>query len=177
MALWLIETNGKRHRLIDPSFQPCFYVQGPETRLSRLAQTLEARFPARCTLTERANIWDGKPLRVLRVAVHHLLLFPTLSRFVRRFDASFRLYNSDLMLASVYCWEKGVFPLAYVSIEMNDTGEIRSLVCDDDEWSTTYDLPPLRIMQIRLEGLSRVNPPKRSRDWHRRRVAGVAGRG
>lgn len=158
MALWLIEANGKRHRLIDRSFRPCFYVQGHETRLSPLAQALEARFPARCALTERANIWDGQPLRVLQVAVHHLPLFPALSRFVRRFDASFRLYNSDLMLASVYCWEKGVFPLARVSVEMNDSGELRSLACDDDEWSTTYDLPPLRIMQIRLEGLSRVNP-------------------
>lgn len=158
MALWLIEANGKRQRLIDQSFQPCFYVQGHETRLSRLAQALEARFPAWCALTDRTNIWGGQQLRVLQVAVHHLPLFSTLSRFVRRFNASLRLYNSDLMLASVYCWEKGVFPLAYVSIEMNDTGEIRSLACDDDEWSTTYDLPPLRIMQIRLEGLSRVNP-------------------
>ncbi|MGH9354446.1 MAG: DNA polymerase domain-containing protein, partial [Terriglobia bacterium] len=158
MALWLIEADGKRRRLIDPSFQPCFYVQGRETRLSRLAQALEARFPAHCALTERASIWDGQPLRVLRVSVRHLLLFSTLSRFVRRFDVGLRLYNSDLMLAAVYCWEKGVFPLGRVSVEVNDTGEIISLACNDDEWSTAYDLPPLRIMQIRLEGLSRVNP-------------------
>jgi DNA polymerase-2 len=158
MALWLIETSGKRRRLIDRSFQPCFYVQGPENRLLQLARVMEAKFPAWGALTERASIWDGRPLRVLQVAVHHLPLFSTLSRFVRRFDPGLRLYNSDLMLASVYCWEKGVFPLGRVSIEVNDTGEISSLACDDDEWSTTYDLPPLRIMQIRLEGLSRVNP-------------------
>ncbi|HEX5481713.1 MAG TPA: DNA polymerase domain-containing protein [Terriglobia bacterium] len=158
MALWLIEANGKHHRLIDRSFRPCFYVQGHETRLSRLAQAIEARFPAHCALKERASIWDGQPLRVLQVTVYHLLLFSTLARFVRRFDASLRLYNSDLMLASVYCWEKGIFPLGRVSAEVNDAGKISSLACDDDEWSTTYDLPPLRIMQIRLEGLSRVNP-------------------
>src|SRR5487761_688459 len=122
MALWLIETSGKRRRLIDRSFQPCFYVQGPDNRLSHLTQAIEARFPARCALTERASIWDGRPLRVLQVAVHHLPLFSTLSRFVRRFDAGLRLYNSDLMLASVYCWEKGVFPLGRVSAEADGSG-------------------------------------------------------
>ena len=157
MVIWLIESSRKCHRLID-RFRPCFYVEGAEARLSRLAQTLEARAPVTCTFTEKTSVWDGRPLRVLEVAVQQPPIFPALARFIRRFDTALKLYNSDLMLASVYCWEKQVFPLAKVAIETDTAGQILSLNCDDDEWAVEYDLPPLRIMQVRLEGLSQVNP-------------------
>jgi DNA polymerase-2 len=180
MVLWLIESSRKRRRLIDGSFRPCFYVQGPEGRLARLAEALQARAPVSCVLTERQNIWDRQPLRVLQVSAHHPTLFMPLTRFVRRFDSSLILYNSDLMLASMYCWEKEIFPLARVEIEVDppadrsagssgprgdgdpsagaDAGQLRAIVCRDDEWAIDYDRPPMRTMQLRLEGLSDVNP-------------------
>jgi DNA polymerase elongation subunit (family B) len=185
MTLWLIPQGGsqKRHRLIDPSFKPCFYVHGPEPRLRRLGQALAARARLTCTLTERANIWDGQGLRVLQVSVHHPTQFASLARFVRRYDAGLQLYNSDLMLAPRYCWEKGVFPLARVDVEVSEcTGspspsgfgmknpsfanpesrvpnpEVRGIECRDDEWAIDYELPPFRVMQIRLEGLAQVDP-------------------
>src|SRR5271157_5455391 len=118
MVVWLIESSQqKRRRLIDRSFRPCFYVQGPEKQLARLAETLPARAAVSCALTERQNIWDRRRRRVLQVRAHHPTLFAPLARFVRRFDSSLALYDSDLMLASMYCWEKNVFPLARVEIE------------------------------------------------------------
>jgi len=39
-----------------------------------------------------------------------------------RFDGTLRLYNSDLMLAAVYCWEKKIFPLALVEADVE--GEV-----------------------------------------------------
>jgi DNA polymerase elongation subunit (family B) len=117
MIVWLIESSQKRRRLIDRSFRPCFYVQGPEGQLARLAEALTARAAVSCALTERQNIWDRRLLRVLQVSVHHPTLFAPLARFVRRFDSSLALYDSDLMLAPMYCWEKNVFPLAQVEIE------------------------------------------------------------
>src|SRR5208283_372382 len=126
------------------------------------------------------NIWDRRMLRVLQVAAHHPTLFAPLARFVRRFDSSLALYDSDLMLASMYCWEKNVFPLAKVEIEAGTAGtdvvgassagpgpnavrpyitsEILSLTCRDDEWLTAYERPPVRTMRLRLEGISDVNP-------------------
>ena len=117
MVLWLVEPEGKRRRLIDRSFTPCFYVHGPELRLTPLAQVLAARAAVRCALTEKTNIWDGGELRVLEVAVRHPTQFAALVRFVHQYDSSLRLYNSDLMLAPMYCWEKGVFPLAKVEVD------------------------------------------------------------
>src|SRR5579862_1942328 len=158
MVIWLIESSRSRHRLIDPSFRPCFYVEGPEARLSRLARTLEARAPVSCSFTEKTCIWGGQPQRVLEVSVRQLLLFSALVRFVRRQDNTLRLYNSDLMLASVYCWEKQVFPLAQVEVEADETGKIRALTSVDDEWAIDYERPPLTLMQVHLEGRSVVNP-------------------
>ncbi len=183
MTLWLVPQNGdpKRRRLIDRSFRPCFYAQGPEPRLSRLARTLEARARVTCALTEKRNIWDGEPLTVLEVAVHHPPQFAPLARFTHRYDPGLRLYNSDLMLGPLYCWEKGVFPLAKVEVDVETPrrgvslagcgGEavhretahravstVRAIACRDDEWAIDYELPPLGVMRLRLEGLARVDP-------------------
>src|SRR5579859_8092031 len=199
MTLWVIPQDGdrKRRRLIDRSFTPRFYVHGSEAQLRRLAQTLTTRAAGRatCAFTERTNIWDGRPLSVLQVSVRYPTQYAALARFVRRSDSSLHLYNSDLMLAPMYCWEKKVFPLAKVELEIEgarcevrgETGQVqgvrcevlgersrtsylapntlhlapdnvRAIECRDDEWSTDYELPPLTIMQARLEGLSRVNP-------------------
>jgi DNA polymerase-2 len=122
MVVWLIESSQQRRRLIDHSFRPCFYVQGPEKQLARLAEALTACAAVSCALTERQNIWDRRRLRVLQVAVHHPTLFAPLARFVRRFDSSLALYDSDLMLATMYCWEKNIFPLARVEIEAGAAG-------------------------------------------------------
>jgi DNA polymerase-2 len=181
MVVWLIEpSQQKRRRLIDSSFRPCFYVQGPEKQLARLAEALTARAAVTCALTERQNIWDRRMLRVLQVAAHHPTLFAPLTRFVRRFDSSLALYDSDLMLAAMYCWEKNVFPLARVEIEAGlagtdvigassagpgpnavrpySTPAIHSITCRDDEWLTEYERPPVRTMRLRLEGITDVNP-------------------
>ncbi|MGH6628420.1 MAG: hypothetical protein ACREB3_01665, partial [Burkholderiales bacterium] len=119
MTLWLIPESGsgKRLRLIDRSFRPSFYVHGPEPRLRQIARALAARAQVTCTLTRREDIWEGRELLVLRIALDHPTQFAALARFVSRFDPGLRLYNSDLMLPPMYCWEKNVFPLAKVEVE------------------------------------------------------------
>jgi len=183
MTLWLIPASGspKRLRLIDRDFTPRFYVYGPEARLRRLALALAARARVICALVERTDIWEGAALRVLEVCVHHPTQFAALVRFVHRTDGSLRLYNSDLMLAPVYCWEKRVFPLAKVEVEttrrvvsdfspsaggaarhdeaaQRAVSTIDAIACRDDEWALDYELAPLKILRMRLEGLGHVDP-------------------
>lgn len=213
MTLWLIPASGsgKRLKLIDRSFRPSFYVYGPEPRLRHLARALAARAPVTCTLTRREDIWEGRELLVLRIALDHPTQFAALARFVSRFDPGLRLYNSDLMLPPMYCWEKNVFPLAKVEIETgagcwvlgagaDKTGdggwglgagtrkhpaprtqypepstpnpesqipnseilipnsEILAIESKDNEWAIDFELPPLKIMQARIEGLGKVDP-------------------
>jgi DNA polymerase-2 len=145
---------------------------------------LAARARVTCALTRREDIWEGRELLVLRISVHYPTQFAALVRFVHRYDAGLRLYNSDLMLAPLYCWEKNVFPLAKVEIETGArTGkapvpnaqypapgatastsqeippqEILAIESRADEWAIDYELPPFQVMQVRLEGISRVDP-------------------
>jgi DNA polymerase-2 len=185
MTLWLIPSGGdrRRYRLVDRSFTPCFYVHGPEPRLRRLGQVLAARARVTCALTRREDIWEGRELLVLRISVHYPTQFAALARFVHRYDAGLRLYNSDLMLAPLYCWEKNVFPLAKIDVEAGECArsptqpgvgmknpsstnpesrvsspEVRGIECRDDAWAIDYELPPFQVMQVRLEGISRVDP-------------------
>ena len=158
MTLWLIEQNQKRHRLID-AFSPAFFVHGSRARLSRLQEALTARSrSATCQLTERTDLWQHKALQVLEVSVRHPTEFNSWVRWVHRFDPQLRLYNSDLMLVPLYCWEKHVFPFAQVEVEVGRDGRVQAVECQDSEWALDYKLPPLKIMHLRLEGLSDINP-------------------
>ena len=118
--LWMIPASGsgKRLRLIDRSFRPSFYAYGPEPHLKRIAQALAARARVTCRLTHRTDIWEARELVVLEITAHHPTQFAALARFACRFDPGLKLYNSDLMLAPLYCWEKNVFPLAKVEIDV-----------------------------------------------------------
>jgi DNA polymerase elongation subunit (family B) len=179
MTLWMIPSDGgKRLRLIDRAFTPSFFVHGPEARLRGLAQKIAASAAGRaaCAFTERKNIWDARPLVVLEVSVLRPTEFRSLARWVRRLEPHLTFYNSDLMLEPLYCWEKNVFPFAKVEIEVetprrgvcSTMGEtetahrpvstVRAIHCRDDEWAVDYELPPLRVMRARLEGLTRVDP-------------------
>ncbi len=163
--------NRKRLRLIDRAFRPAFYVHGPEARLRRLALQLASRAAARatCALTECKNIWDARPLLVLQISVQRPTEFRNLARWVRRLEPHLTFFNSDLMIEPLYCWEKNVFPFAKVEIDVGEPFglpreggalpyEIRAIACRDDEWAVDYELPPLRVMRARLEGMTRVDP-------------------
>ena len=158
MTLWLVEPDGTHRHLIDRRFTPSFYVQGPEARLMCLAQWLASRRGCACRLVEKLSLFDRRALRVLEVRLRRPTDLRGVVGSVHRYDSNFRLYNSDLMLAPLYCWERGVFPLARVEVETCDGAEVISLECRDDPWALDYELPPLRTLQLRLEGLGRVNP-------------------
>jgi DNA polymerase-2 len=158
MTLWLIEPNQTRHRLID-RFAPLFYVSGPEDVLRRLRDAV-ARQPhaLACRATERMDLWEQRARPVLEIEVAHPNEFSSWTRWVRQFDISLRLYNSDLMLASLYCWQRGVFPLARVEVEADGEGRVLAIECRDTEWAIDYEPPPLEILRIRLSGLKGIDP-------------------
>jgi DNA polymerase-2 len=158
MKLWLIEPNQTRHRLID-RFAPVFYVSGPDAVLGHLREeAVRQPHALACRSTERMDLWERRARPVLEIEVAHPNEYSSWTHWVRRFDRSLRLYNSDLMLASLYCWQRGVFPLARVEAEVDSEGRILALECRDTEWAIDYELPPLEILRVRLGGLRRVDP-------------------
>jgi DNA polymerase II len=161
MTLWLIDPSQTRHRLVD-RFAPAFYVSGPEAVLRRLREAV-ARQPQAlaCRAAERMDLWEpaaagARP--VLEIEVAHPNEFASWTRWARQFDSLLRLYNSDLMLASLYCWQRGVFPLARVEAEIDGEGRVLALACRDTEWALDYEPPPLEILRVRLGGSKRIDP-------------------
>src|SRR5467141_3611142 len=158
MTLWLIDRNQSHYRLTD-SFAPAFYVSGDHERLLLFQDSAQLQTTQlRTRFTERTDLWLNAPRTVLEVSVLCPTDFMGWGRLVHKLDSRLQLYNSDLMVASLYCWEKRIFPLAYVEVETDDEGKIQSIACRDDEWTLDYEMPPLKIMQIRLAGLSRIDP-------------------
>lgn len=158
MKLWLIEPNQTRRLLID-RFAPSFYAAGSREALQHLQAAIETRGRGvACCLTERRDIWKRDPIEVLKISVERPSDFPAWARWVHRFDSRLRLYNSDLMLASVYCWERRVFPLAFAEVEADEEDRVQAIACRDDEWALDYKIPPLEIMHVRFGGLSCIDP-------------------
>jgi DNA polymerase II len=158
MTLWLIDRNQSHFRLTD-SFAPAFYVSGAEERLIQLRDAAEGKTTELLArFTERIDLWLNAPRQVLEISVLCPSDFLGWGRWVHKLDSKLQLYNSDLMVASLYCWEKRIFPLAFVEVEADEEGKIQSIVCRDDEWTLDYEMPPLKLMQIRLSGLSRIDP-------------------
>jgi DNA polymerase II len=158
MTLWLIDRNHSHYRLTD-SFAPAFYVSGTEERLVQLRDTAQRKTAElRTRFTERIDLWLNAQRQVLEISVLRPSDFLGWGRWVHKLDSKLQLYNSDLMVASLYCWEKRLFPLSFVEVEADDEGKIQSITCRDDEWTLDYEMPPLKIMQIRLSGLSRIDP-------------------
>ena len=112
----------------------------------------------RTRFTERTDLWLNAARQVLEVSVLRPPNFIGWGRWVHRLDSKLQLYNSDLMVASLYCWEKRLFPLSFVEVEADDEGKVLSIASRDDEWALNYEMPPLKIMQIRLSGLARIDP-------------------
>jgi DNA polymerase-2 len=158
MTLWLIDRNQSHYRLTD-SFAPAFYVSGPEERLIQLRDAARRKTTElRTRFTERTDLWLNAARQVLEVSVLRPSNFAGWGRWVHKLDSKLQLYNSDLMVASLYCWQKRLFPLSFVEVEADDEGKVLSIQCRDDEWALDYEMPPLKIMQIRLSGLARIDP-------------------
>jgi len=158
MTLWLIDRNQSHYRLTD-SFAPAFYVSGPEECLIQLRDAAQHKTTElRTRFTERTDLWLNAARQVLEVSVLSPSNFIGWGRWVHKLDSKLQLYNSDLMVASLYCWEKRLFPLSFVEVEADDEGKVLSIQCRDDEWALNYEMPPLKIMQIRLSGLARIDP-------------------
>jgi DNA polymerase-2 len=179
MAVWVIAEDGERRRYFDGAghlsdapepgariataqspeahpggFRPAFYARGPLAALRSLGKELERRFPRlTAEITERGDLWSGKQVPVLAVTPPTLPAFPAVVRYVRRAAPFTDLYNADLLMEQLYCYERQVFPLAFCEWEAQGD-RLVSLRSLDDPWETDFELPPLRILEISLDRLS-----------------------
>jgi len=152
MAIWIITESGKRVLLID-EFRPKIYISGKEEDLERLFTRLFAnRSIASCDFVYKyASPTDARKSKVLEVALKDCRRVPFFvhkileaGRYLR-----YQLHNCDLKNTQAYLYDRDIFPLAFVEINV-ETRRLRYHLLDSVK-SVDYQLPPLRIMRVHVD--------------------------
>ena len=151
MTVWMIDENGRMHQLRD-HFIPAFYAQGPHADLRDLCHMLRARrAPVDLRRVERLDLFLDRPQEVLEVGVRNPGALPRLFRDAANAYPDLTYYDADIPLPQRYALARGIFPLAYCTVDHQD-GHIDRIEALNSPWDIDYTLPPLRTMNIRLEG-------------------------
>jgi DNA polymerase elongation subunit (family B) len=152
MSVWIIAENGDRVRLID-EFKPKVYVSGREEELEKLlARFFTNRSIDSCrfvykfvdpTDTEKSKVLEVtlKDCRTIRFFVHEVLEAGSYQRY--------QVHNCDLQSSQAYLYDRDVFPLALVEIDVA-TNRLSYRLLDSVD-SVDYEIPPLRVMRLNVD--------------------------
>jgi DNA polymerase-2 len=151
MGVWLLDRQGRAHFLRD-RFTPAFCVHGPSAELRQVWRTLRRqRVPVELARSSGLDLFLDEQLDVLEVGVPAPAQLPRVLRRLADAKPDLTYYNADIPLPQRYALARRTFPLAYCTVESQD-GWIRSLETLDSPWEVDYELPPLRVMTMRLDG-------------------------
>ncbi len=146
MVVWL-KSCGRDLRLVD-SFVPRIYIRGKD--LERVRSRLFSR-GIRSGFVKKKSFFLGKEQWVLEVPVEKLSSFHHIvNRIERWFDFSLELYNADLKLEEHYMFDKGLFPTAKVSFEV-ENNRIVSINALDDAEELDYSLPKFKVADLKVK--------------------------
>lgn len=177
MTLWFVTEAGTRLRLTDV-YTPDAYLCGAGRDVARCLDAMERAGDARAVgWTERRDFWTGELRRVFAVRVLRCETWRfALQRHAERFP-DIAWYNADLPPEQTYCYERDLFPLMRCRLA-HDGERLLSITPQDERWSTEYEAPPLRMIELTGEGTLRGKHPslrsltltegERSRTWDER---------
>ena len=163
VTLWLLDRNGKAHRCFR-NYTPSFFLHINEADARRI-DALGSRCPVPVSLarTTRKEIYSGDTWEVVQVHVHETTRFKEVVWYFERFFPHFAFYNSDILVAQLFLYETGLFPLALGDYEIDGTGELVRWAITDSREAVEYELPPLSVMSLR--NANDFVPPKYHRNF------------
>ena len=152
MAVWIIAENGQRIRLTD-KFQPKIYVSGKKEDLEKLAGRIHSNQDITnwFFVYKFAQPTDAEKSRVLEITLKDCRRISSLTNMILKFGDYMRLevHNCDLYGDRMYFFTHDLFPLAFLEVETQKSGLKYTLL--DSVESINYSLPPLRVMQLKIE--------------------------
>jgi DNA polymerase-2 len=151
MVLWIYGDDGGMLRLEDP-YRHHIYARGRGEDLEELLGFLEKRRPLHgFRWARKQDFWSGQGMDVLDLEMGDCGHLPGLFRLLAGFENRITFYNCDIPLAQSYLYEKGLFPTGRCWVE-HENGRILGIEPRCSPWEIEYTLPPLRTMEIRMEG-------------------------
>ncbi len=153
MCVWIISENGERIQLFD-DYKPSVYISSDrEEDLERLQTGL---FTNRSVASwnyayKYASPVDTEKTKVLEVQLRDCRSIPFFVHRVLKTGRylKYQVYNCDLKSDQAYLYDRDVFPLAFVGIQV-EGGKLRYRLLDGVE-SVDYRIPPLQIMKVHVE--------------------------
>lgn len=152
MTLWFIDQKGSKHCCTAP-FSPSFFLHLRESdhhRATALAKRCEV--PLSVGRTVRRELYSNEEWEVTEIRVHSSLRFREAVRFFEQFFPHFSFYNSDILPAQMFLYERDLFPLAFGEYEIGDDGTLAGWRLQDSRDDLDYTLPPFSIMTLRSVG-------------------------
>jgi DNA polymerase elongation subunit (family B) len=151
MNIWFITENGERVRLVD-EFKQRIYVSSEDNLnelLSRFApsQSIDSWRFVHKYVDPTAN----SKTRVLEMCLKN---YKSTSFFVRRILQAgrylrYQVHNCDLKASQLYLYERDLFPLAFVDVEVG-MYRLKYRLLDSVE-SVDYQVPSLKTIRLRVE--------------------------
>jgi DNA polymerase elongation subunit (family B) len=152
MSVWIITEDGKRVHLTD-KFKPRIYVSDKEHQLNSIFYELVSDNSVKsCRYVQKyASPTAAKKSQVLEVVLKDYRRTSFVVRRVLRAGRylRYRVHNCDLKPSQVYLYERDLFPLAFVEVEVDKNGLIFTLL--DSVEKIDYPIPPLKITRLDLE--------------------------
>jgi DNA polymerase-2 len=151
MVLWIYGDDGGMLRLEDP-YRHHIYARGRREGLEGLLSFLRKRqLLLGFGWARKQDFWSGQEMDVLDLEMGACDHVPGLLRLLAGFEDRITFYNCDIPLAQSYLYGKGLFPTGRCWVEHED-GRVLRIEPRCSPWEIEYTLPPLRTMEIRIEG-------------------------
>lgn len=151
MVVWLVDEQGRSHRLEDP-FRPPFYLRGGREALRAAVRDLaRAHLAEPVGMTRRQEFWSGEQVAVLQCRLLDPERQPALLRLLSVPRPGLTLYDCDLPLPLLYCHTRGIFPLAPCTVARAEDGTL-AFTAHASPWDLTHREPPLTRMELEGQG-------------------------
>jgi DNA polymerase II len=153
VGLMLIGEDGSRGWWRQP-FPVTFYAAGAAAQLQALQRRLEelpGQGKPRFFYTERRDLFQSRPLRLLGIEAQNAVRQNELFNEAWRFFPGLTYYDADIPLALRYAAASGIFPLCKCRVQPAGDGVIGAITPLITPWELEPLMPPLRILTLETD--------------------------
>jgi len=158
MNVWVICENGQRIKLVD-TFKPRFYVSSKKAFTNEL-KSIVSKLPVNSFrfVSKHVDPTNWSKSMVLEVTVTNYQKIPFLVRKILESGKYLRyqIHNSDVAPSQLYLYERGLFPLAFVEINVEKYALSYTLL--DSVEVVNYTVPPFRFAGLQLTSNTKHKP-------------------
>lgn len=158
----MIDADSRAHCFTD-ALTASFFIHGTPRELHRVCAFIaSARLPVTMRRASRYDLFQRREIELLEIVVADPARFVVFAQTIKRQFPDLTYYNADVSPTQIYYFERGLFPLARVQIETDASNRLTSnntashriaeIENRDSQWALDYELPPLKLMTVKLEG-------------------------